>query len=248
MRLRSRIACATARIPLWSLREKYSAGIQLACPAISSPPEGTPWARLAHRIINAFFVRTSNDSVHHRHRVHGALTQMRSDLRENYRIGSHVAGFRKPATQIGLSSFIPDHRHRNLRGPLIVGTIEGKRTDRIATHPLLGFFVQPFRGLRSDLHRHHWILYCSRSQIDGGRALIGGEGGIRTPDRLAPMPHFECGAFNHSATSPEGAMVGAGPLWLGALIGEDGGPDKARGAKIRPVFRPDPTMSRRWRG
>jgi hypothetical protein len=33
-------------------------------------------------------------------------------------------------------------------------------------------------------------------------STIGGEGGIRTPDRLAPMPHFECGAFNHSATSP----------------------------------------------
>src|SRR6185437_1827320 len=32
--------------------------------------------------------------------------------------------------------------------------------------------------------------------------VFGGEGGIRTPDRLAPMPHFECGAFNHSATSP----------------------------------------------
>src|ERR1700745_4296420 len=30
----------------------------------------------------------------------------------------------------------------------------------------------------------------------------GGEGGIRTPDRLTPMPHFECGAFNRSATSP----------------------------------------------
>jgi hypothetical protein len=30
----------------------------------------------------------------------------------------------------------------------------------------------------------------------------GGEGGIRTPDGLAPMPHFECGAFDHSATSP----------------------------------------------
>ena len=26
--------------------------------------------------------------------------------------------------------------------------------------------------------------------------------GQRTPDRLAPMPHFECGAFDHSATSP----------------------------------------------
>jgi hypothetical protein len=34
-------------------------------------------------------------------------------------------------------------------------------------------------------------------------ARIGGEGGIRTPDTVARMPHFECGAFNHSATSPE---------------------------------------------
>lgn len=62
------------------------------------------------------------------------------------------------------------------------------------------------------------------------------------------MPHFECGAFNHSATSPEGAMEGAGPLWLGALIGEDGGPDKAGRAKIRCLFRPLPAPSRRERG
>ena len=34
-------------------------------------------------------------------------------------------------------------------------------------------------------------------------SFTGGEGGIRTPDGLAPMPHFECGAFNHSATSPQ---------------------------------------------
>ena len=33
----------------------------------------------------------------------------------------------------------------------------------------------------------------------------GGEGGIRTPDTVARMPHFECGAFNHSATSPRAA-------------------------------------------
>ena len=33
-------------------------------------------------------------------------------------------------------------------------------------------------------------------------AKNGGEGGIRTPDTVARMPHFECGAFNHSATSP----------------------------------------------
>jgi hypothetical protein len=31
---------------------------------------------------------------------------------------------------------------------------------------------------------------------------LGGERGIRTLDTLASMPHFECGAFNHSAISP----------------------------------------------
>src|ERR1700733_10331718 len=58
----------------------------------------------------------------------------------------------------------------------------------------------------------------------------GGEGGIRTPDRLAPMPHFECGAFDHSATSP-GAMTVA-RLRSGRVLGEDGGPDKARPGKF----------------
>lgn len=38
----------------------------------------------------------------------------------------------------------------------------------------------------------------------GLKRVVGGEGGIRTPDALAGMPHFECGAFNRSATSPRG--------------------------------------------
>ncbi len=32
--------------------------------------------------------------------------------------------------------------------------------------------------------------------------FIGGEGEIRTRDRIAPMPVFKTGAFNRSATSP----------------------------------------------
>ena len=32
--------------------------------------------------------------------------------------------------------------------------------------------------------------------------MPGGEGGIRTPGTVTRTPHFECGAFNHSATSP----------------------------------------------
>ena len=32
--------------------------------------------------------------------------------------------------------------------------------------------------------------------------VVGGAGGIRTHDGLSTTPHFECGTFNHSATSP----------------------------------------------
>ena len=32
----------------------------------------------------------------------------------------------------------------------------------------------------------------------------GGEGGIRTPGTVARTSHFECDAFDHSATSPRG--------------------------------------------
>ena len=45
-------------------------------------------------------------------------------------------------------------------------------------------------------------IFDVRVVVRAGHLKTGGEGGIRTPDRLAPMPHFECGAFDHSATSP----------------------------------------------
>jgi hypothetical protein len=65
---------------------------------------------------------------------------------------------------------------------------------------------------------------------DSHRKASGGEGGIRTPDRLAPMPHFECGAIDHSATSP-GAMTGRFGPWSGGVLGEDGWADKARAGR-----------------
>ena len=46
-------------------------------------------------------------------------------------------------------------------------------------------------------HGVYWTLANARGRRRGG------EGGIRTPDTVARMPHFECGAFNHSATSPQ---------------------------------------------
>lgn len=62
------------------------------------------------------------------------------------------------------------------------------------------------RILTTALHQlNRWLLDRPVYLAFARRDDIGGEGGIRTPDRLAPMPHFECGAFDHSATSPEGA-------------------------------------------
>jgi hypothetical protein len=44
---------------------------------------------------------------------------------------------------------------------------------------------------------------CREGKRMAADERVGGEGGIRTPDTVARMPHFECGAFNHSATSPQ---------------------------------------------
>lgn len=46
------------------------------------------------------------------------------------------------------------------------------------------------------------------------------------------MPHFECGAFDHSATSP-GAMTGRFGPRSGRVLGEEGWADKAREREIR---------------
>jgi hypothetical protein len=53
------------------------------------------------------------------------------------------------------------------------------------------------------------------------------------------MPHFECGAFDHSATSPGAISSGFATLGRRPVLGEDGGGDKARGGeKIHLLVKP----------
>ena len=84
--------------------------------------------------------------------------------------------------------------------------------------------------------------------------LCGGEGGIRTLDTVARMPHFECGAFDLSATSPrsvlsDGTEAPAGRRksavsgWFGAcqaLVGREAG-DLSRSLLVSfpggPIFK-----------
>lgn len=56
--------------------------------------------------------------------------------------------------------------------------------------------------------------------------MSGGEGGIRTPDTLASMPHFECGAFNRSATSPRARSGLKKPQSDGRYVAKAAGTDK----------------------
>src|SRR5262245_62124894 len=56
----------------------------------------------------------------------------------------------------------------------------------------------------------------------------GGEGGIRTPDTVARMPHFECGAFNHSATSPRVPSQGERPAMVQVFSQAPGAKQESR--------------------
>ena len=51
-----------------------------------------------------------------------------------------------------------------------------------------------------------WFATTNSKNNEAFQSLMessGGEGGIRTHVTVTRKPHFECGAFDHSATSPQ---------------------------------------------
>lgn len=69
------------------------------------------------------------------------------------------------------------------------------------------FELQP-EGLGSKATRAKWPALAERLQARERKN--GGEGGIRTPGTVARTPHFECGAIDHSATSPAVPRIAPG--------------------------------------
>src|SRR6185436_3136098 len=65
--------------------------------------------------------------------------------------------------------------------------------------------VRPRSGEQRELEIADFHQLLSALERRGTGA--GGEGGIRTHDTVARMPHFECGAFDLSATSPRGCCA-----------------------------------------
>ena len=84
----------------------------------------------------------------------------------------------------------------------------------LATKLVTEFFVDWHDWMRNTTNKSRALIICfsqancvrSRAHVFAGvlaKIVSGGEGGIRTPDTVARMPHFECGGFNHSPTSPD---------------------------------------------
>ena len=72
-------------------------------------------------------------------------------------------------------------------------------------------------------------MTVSESPVQTGYGEYGGEGGIRTHGALAGTPHFECGAFDHSATSP---LCWSAQLRAGCLIAAKNQAGKGRNASL----------------
>src|SRR5690606_2326739 len=70
----------------------------------------------------------------------------------------------------------------------------------------------------------------------------GGQRGIRTLDRLAPIHAFQACAFNHSATCPERRVM------AGAAIGRKARNSRRADSVLNCAHRPPPTPTRLVRG
>lgn len=103
--------------------------------------------------------------------------------------------------------------------PLVERTL-WVRTSRVT---LLSFLRSGGEVGPASFHLSTWTFKTGAKSRLGEQKGNGGEGGIRTPDTLASMPHFECGAFNHSATSPQrGRPCRPGALDNGCLARTQG--------------------------
>jgi hypothetical protein len=85
--------------------------------------------------------------------------------------------------------------------------------------PAAEIFATRRQPVRHELVTHVLGTICHPC-VRAGQDRNGGEGGIRTHDTVARTPHFECGTFNHSATSPSGPKSGSGAPRRGQVIRE----------------------------
>jgi len=99
--------------------------------AVAASPERALGARFPLRIINAFFVRATNDAVSYDHGFGGVLSQKGEDLLANYRVSAHIHVLGKPSFErIGIAAFVTNDSDSDLGGEIGGGAIKGNRGGR----------------------------------------------------------------------------------------------------------------------
>src|SRR5262249_3087971 len=108
------------------------------------------------RVVDALFVRTAKDAVNHDDGAHVMASEKLDDFAELGGVVAYVAAFREPALQrIPAGALRGDNAHGNFGRASVVGPIQSNRADGIVSETCLGFLLQPFLRLRSQLHRRH---------------------------------------------------------------------------------------------
>jgi hypothetical protein len=83
--------------------------------------------------------------------------------------------------------------------PLLSNEVGQRRDACIVQRYQIDPVRQSLQSCCEQIRRHD---LTDAFKVDHRPAVVGGEGEIRTRDRIAPMPVFKTGAFNRSATSP----------------------------------------------
>ncbi len=103
-------------------------------PAITPHPEGTLRTYLTVRVVDAFLMGTTNDSVRHDRGLHPVLLNEVDDLSSNCRTGSNILVFRIPSLDhLRLGALSVHDPHGNLGGPNVCWAVESNGRCWIAT-------------------------------------------------------------------------------------------------------------------
>ena len=93
----------------------------------------------------------------------------------------------------------------------------GAGTRKVISSTLLAQLPELGMPIASrSLHWPGWY-HLMRRRRHPRKLKTGGGGGIRTHERLAPLPIFKTGAFNRSATPPSFIFKHLHHLWAGTI-------------------------------
>src|SRR5262249_30040461 len=102
-------------------------------------------------------------------------------------------------------SFQKATRFQSLRTSALNRQSPEVRRNRASRERIARFTAPPPSSASRANARHSWASVAgSPARENVGLGTAGGEGGIRTHERVTPLAVFKTAALNHSATSPAG--------------------------------------------